>query len=142
MSSVGTTNKNPDQNRKSATLIGLGIVLLFEALALAIVSVWFLVEILTTPVNSIPGSILTLALAVLATAWVAAAGVGAFRARPWVRAAALTWQLCQLAIAVGAFDGIFAQPQIGYAVLVPTVLALVLLFMPSTTAALRRDEND
>jgi hypothetical protein len=106
------------------------------------VSVWFLVEILTTPVNSIPGSILTLALAVLATAWVAAAGVGAFRARPWVRAAALTWQLCQLAIAVGAFDGIFAQPQIGYAVLVPTVLALVLLFMPSTTAALRRDEND
>lgn len=142
MSSVGMMNKNPDQRPKSGTLIGLGIVLLFEALALAILSVWFLIEILTTEVNSIPGSILTLALAVLATVWVAAAGVGAFRARPWVRAAALTWQLCQLAIAVGTFDGIFAQPQIGYAVLVPTVLALVLLFMPSTTAALRRDEND
>jgi hypothetical protein len=71
-----------------------------------------------------------------------AAAFGAFTARPFVRAAALTWQLCQLAVAVGAFEGVFAQPLVGYAILVPTVVALVLLFLPSTTAALRRDPED
>jgi hypothetical protein len=131
----------PDQGTKSGTLIALGIVLMLESLALAVLSVWFLIEILTTEVNSVGGSILTFALAVLSTVWVGAAGLGAFRARPWVRAAALTWQLCQLAVAVGAFDGAFAAPAVGYAVLVPTVVALILLFVPSTTAALRRDPD-
>ncbi len=129
----------PDQSTKKWPLIGLGIILMLEAIALAFVSVWFLVEILTTPVHSVGGSILTLAIALLATVWVAATGIGTFRAQSWVRGAAVTWQLCQLAIAVGAFEGIFAQPLVGVAVLVPTVIALVLLFLPSTTAALRRD---
>ena len=129
----------PDQSKKKWPLIGLGIILILEAATLAFLSVWFLVEILTTPVHSVGGSILTLAIAILATVWVGATGIGTFRAQSWVRGAALTWQLCQLAIAVGAFEGIFAQPLVGVAVLVPTVIALVLLFLPSTTAALRRD---
>jgi hypothetical protein len=114
-------------------------VLLLESAALAAVTIWFLVEILTTQVNSVGGSILTLSLAVGATAWIASAGVAALRAQPWVRGAALTWQLCQVAVAVGAFQGIFAQPAVGIAILVPTVIALVLLFVPPTTEALRRD---
>lgn len=129
----------PDQSTKKWPLIGLGIILILEAVALAFLSVWFLVEILTTRVHSVGGSILTLAIAILATVWVAATGIGTFRAQSWVRGAAVTWQLCQLAIAVGAFEGIFAQPLVGVAVLVPTVIALVLLFLPSTTVALRRD---
>jgi hypothetical protein len=125
--------------RIPGSLIGLAVVLFLESAALAAVTIWFLVEILTTQVNSVGGSILTLSLAVGATAWVASAGVAALRAQPWVRGAALTWQLCQVAVAVGAFQGIFAQPAVGIAILVPTVIALVLLFVPPTTEALRRD---
>jgi len=125
--------------RIPGSLIGLAVVLLLESAALAAVTIWFLVEILTTQVNSVGGSILTLSLAVGATAWIASAGVAALRAQPWVRGAALTWQLCQVAVAVGAFQGIFAQPAVGIAILVPTVIALVLLFVPPTTEALRRD---
>ena len=140
-----TVGKNPDQPagrmRMPASIYGLSAVLFLESAALASVSVWFLVEILTTRVNSVGGSILTLALALGATAWVAAAAVGALRGRTWVRGAALTWQLCQLAVAVGAFQGVFAQPLVGVVILVPTVLALVLLFVPSTTNVLRRDPD-
>jgi len=125
--------------RIPGTLVGLAAVLFLESAALAAVTVWFLVEILTTQVNSVGGSILTLTLAAGATAWIASAGVGALRARSWVRGAALTWQLCQLAVAVGAFQGIFAQPLVGVAIVVPTLVALVLLFVPPTTQALRRD---
>lgn len=125
--------------RIPGSLIGLAVVLFLESAALAAVTIWFLVEILTTQVNSVGGSILTLTLAVGATAWIASAGVAALRAQPWVRGAALTWQLCQVAVAVGAFQGIFAQPAVGIAILVPTVIALVLLFVPPTTEALRRD---
>ncbi|NBX22787.1 MAG: hypothetical protein EBR52_01460 [Microbacteriaceae bacterium] len=125
--------------RIPGTLVGLAAVLFLESAALAAVTVWFLVEILTTHVNSVGGSILTLTLAAGATAWIASAGVGALRARSWVRGAALTWQLCQLAVAVGAFQGIFAQPLVGVAIVVPTLVALVLLFVPPTTQALRRD---
>jgi hypothetical protein len=125
--------------RIPGSLIGLAVVLFLESAALAAVTIWFLVEILTTQVNSVGGSILTLSLAVGATAWIASAGVAALRAQPWVRGAALTWQLCQVAVAVGAFQGIFAQPAAGIAILVPTVIALVLLFVPPTTEALRRD---
>ena len=138
-SSGGDNRKPAGRMRIPGSLIGLAVVLFLESAALAAVTIWFLVEILTTQVNSVGGSILTLSLAVGATAWIASAGVGALRARSWVRGAALTWQLCQVAVAVGAFQGIFAQPAVGIAILVPTVAALVLLFVPPTTAALRRD---
>lgn len=138
--SSGAHNHKPaGRMRIPGSLIGLAVVLLLESAALAAVTIWFLVEILTTQVNSVGGSILTLSLAVGATAWIASAGVAALRAQPWVRGAALTWQLCQVAVAVGAFQGIFAQPAVGIAILVPTVIALVLLFVPPTTEALRRD---
>ena len=131
--------KRPDKRRIPTALASLGIVLFLEATALAIVTVWFLIEVVTTRVNSVGGSILIFALAALATVWVGAAAVGAFRSQSWVRGAALTWQLCQLAVAVGAFQGVFAQPLVGVVILIPTALALVLLFLPSTTSALRRD---
>lgn len=138
-SGADSSEPNSGRMRMPASLVALAVVLFLESAVLAVVSIWFLIEILTTRVNSIGGSILTLALALGATAWVAAAAVGALRGRSWVRGAALTWQLCQLAVAVGAFQGIFAQPTIGFAILVPTVLALILLFVPSTTNVLRRD---
>lgn len=139
-STAGENARKPaGRMRIPGTLVGLAAVLFLESAALAAVTVWFLVEILTTQVNSVGGSILTLTLAAGATAWIASAGVGALRARSWVRGAALTWQLCQLAVAVGAFQGIFAQPLVGVAIVVPTLVALVLLFVPPTTQALRRD---
>jgi hypothetical protein len=138
--SSGAHNHKPaGRMRIPGSLIGLAVVLFLESAALAAVTIWFLVEILTTQVNSVGGSILTLTLAVGATAWIASAAVGALRAQSWVRGAALTWQLCQVAVAVGAFQGIFAQPAVGVAILVPTVAAVVLLFVPPTTEALRRD---
>jgi hypothetical protein len=48
--------------------------------------------------------------------------------------------LVQLAIAIGAFQGIYAQPAIGWAIVVPSVLVLVLLFTRSVMAAIARPQ--
>jgi hypothetical protein len=46
----------------------------------------------------------------------------------------------QIAVAIGCFQGLFARPDIGWALLVPAVLALVLLFTPPVVAATARRE--
>ena len=53
------------------------------------------------------------------------------RGAPWSRGGAVFWQLVQLTIAVGAVQGTFAQPAIGAAIAVPSVVVLCLLFTRS-----------
>ena len=60
------------------------------------------------------------------------------RGSPWVRGATVVWQVLQIAVAVGAFQGFFARPDIGWLLLVPALAALVLLFTPPVVA--RDDE--
>jgi hypothetical protein len=45
----------------------------------------------------------------------------------------------QLAVALGAFQGALARPDVGWLLLVPSVAAIVLTLSPSVTRALRRD---
>jgi len=78
-------------------------------------------------------------LAALATVWLVVIAVGALRAQPWVRAAALTWQVLQLAVAFGSFQGLFSRDDIGWFLLVPAVNVLFLLFTRSVMEATRRD---
>jgi hypothetical protein len=89
--------------------------------------------------ESFGGAVLLLVLSVLATVWLGFAAAHLLRRKTWTRAAILVWQLCQTAIAAGAFQGIFAAPVVGAALLVPALAAGVLLFTPSVVAALRRD---
>ena len=99
------------------------------------------VDILTLPAASISSAVALTVLVAVGAAFVVALAVGAVRRRPWVRGGAVIWQLVQLAIALGAFQGAYAQPAIGWAILVPSVLVLVLLFTPSVMAAIRREER-
>ena len=112
----------------------VGLVAL-EALALWSLTAWWVLELLIDTPNSMGGALSLLALTAVAALWVSAITVGALRGRPWIRGAAVTWQLVQIMIAVGCFQGIYARPDVGWALLAPSVVVLVLVFTPKVIAA-------
>jgi hypothetical protein len=108
---------------------------------LGVWSVWLLTGFVTDVPESLGGAVLLLLLSVVATVWLGFAAAHLLRRKTWTRAAILVWQLCQTAIAAGAFQGIFAAPVVGAALLLPALAAGVLLFTPSVVAALRREPS-
>ena len=121
---------------RRAPLLGVLIALLgLEALALWAFSAWWVLELLIATPNSVGASLALLALLVVAAVWVSAITVGALRRRPWIRGAAVTWQLVQVMIAIGSFQGVDARPDVGWALLLPSIIVLVLVFNPRVIAA-------
>jgi hypothetical protein len=78
-------------------------------------------------------------LTAAAAGWLGAITIGVLRRRSWARGAATVWQVLQGGIAIACFQGVFAQPAIGWVLLVPALVALVLLFTPPVVEALRRE---
>ncbi|MDJ0349863.1 hypothetical protein [Cryobacterium sp. PH29-G1] len=109
--------------------------LALEALALWAFSAWWVLEMIVATPNSAGASLALVALTVVAAVWVSAITVGALRRRPWIRGAAVTWQLVQVMIAIGCFQGIYARPDIGWLLLLPSIIVLVLVFSPRVIAA-------
>ncbi|BDZ46029.1 hypothetical protein [Naasia aerilata] len=113
-----------------------GVVLL-EAVAMGVVTVLLLVELLTTPAVSVATGIALAVLAALAAVWLVAIFLGLLRRRSWVRGAVFTWQFLQLAVAIGSFQQ-GGRADIGWLLLLPTIVAIALLFTPSVMNATRR----
>ena len=126
-------------SRAPWTLVALAVIVWAEVAMLAAWCVWYFAGFVTDVPDSFAGAVLILVLSLVATVWLALAAAQLIRRKTWTRAAVLVWQLCQTAIAAGAFQGIFAAPVVGAALLVPALAAGVLLFTPSVVEALRRD---
>lgn len=122
-------------------LLVLIAVLALETLAVAAIAIWLILELLTTQADTLGGGIAIVVLALIAVGWAAATTLGAVRRRHWMRASALTMQLVLMAVALGAFQGQYAVPDIGWALLAPAVVAVVALFLPSVVAVTRRDSG-
>ena len=128
----------PAESRGSLAIWLLTGLLFLEAAAMAVLVVVLIVDILTLPAASLASAIALTVLVAVGAAFVVAVAVGVQRRQPWSRGGALIWQLVQLAITVGAFQGAYAQPAVGWAILVPSVIVLVLLFSSPVLTALRR----
>jgi hypothetical protein len=124
--------------RRPVLLAALAAILFVEASLLAVLAGFLVYELLTEVPASLGSAIGILVLVIFAAGWLAVVGVGALNAKPWVRAAALTWQVMQLAVAVGSFQGLFARTDIGWILLVPAVVVIALLFTRSVMTATRR----
>jgi hypothetical protein len=125
----------PRPARRSRALIALVLLLAAEAALLWAAVVWLILELLTDQPTSFASALAILAITVIAATWVSAITVGTLRGRTWIRAAAVTWQLVQIFVAIGCFQGLYARPDLGWALLVPSVLVLVLLFTRSVLEA-------
>jgi hypothetical protein len=110
-----------------AALIVVSGILLIEAAALVALTVWLLVDLFALEPSSYATAIALLVLVAIAALFMAAVAVASLRRAPWTRAAAIVWQILQISVAVGAFQGLFARPDIGWLLLVPAVTVIGLL---------------
>lgn len=124
-----------------AALVTVSVLLVLEALAVAGVAIWLLVDLFALQPSSYAMAIALLVLVVLGAIWVGATAVASFSRAPWSRAAAIVWQVLQLSIAVGAFQGLFARPDVGWFLLVPAVTVIGLLLWPPVRVAYARPEG-
>ena len=70
-------------------------------------------------------SVSILIVTVVAAFWVGATFLALTRKRGWARGSALTIQIFIFSVAVGAFQGFYAQPLIGWMLAVPAVITFV-----------------
>jgi hypothetical protein len=103
------------------------VLLAAEFALLAAVAVVLLIELLIATPTSYASAIALTVLAFAAAAWLGAIVVGALRDRPWIRGAAIVWQVLQFALGAGAVSGQFASPGIGWPLVGVAVVTFVLL---------------
>lgn len=120
-------------------LVALAVILFLEALLVIGVAVWLLIELLTVVPESYPSAIAILVLVAIAAVWVAATAIAALQGRGWSRASAVTIQILQIAVAVGSFQGLYARPDLGWALLVPALAGIVLVLTPQVVKATTRN---
>ena len=128
-----------DAHRRPALLIVLVVLLLAETALMIGVFAWLLLELMTAKPTSVSSGIAILVLAGVGALWVLITAIGALRARSWMRGAAITWQLVQAAVAIGCFQGLYALPGVGWALLIPAIIGVLLVLSPSVTSVTRRD---
>ena len=119
-------------------VVALAVIVAAECVLMAVASAYLISELLTATPTSFASAIALTALCIGATVWLALIVVHVLRGSPWVRGATVVWQVLQIAVAVGAFQGFFARPDIGWLLLVPAIVVLVLLFTPPVVAATSR----
>lgn len=122
---------------KTALIVISGILLL-EAAALVAMTIWLLVDLFALEPSSYATAIALLVLVAIAALWVGAVAVASLRRAPWTRAGAIVWQILQISVAVGAFQGLFARPDIGWLLLVPAVTVVGLLLWTPVRLAYSR----
>lgn len=122
-------------------LIVLAWVVLFEAALLWLAAAFLVYELLVDTPWSYGGAVMIALLTAGAAVWVTVMGVHTLRARPWIRGAVLTWQFLQAGIAIGSFQGAWARPELGWLLLVPAVIAVILVLSRSVVAATRVSER-
>jgi len=129
--------------RRPALLWLLIVLLAAEFAGVAALTILLLLETLTARGASIGGGIALTVIGAVAAAWLGAIVVGTLRGQAWIRAAAIVWQVLQVAVGVGALQGQFAQPAWGWPLIVLAAVVLLLLFAKPVVALTsgRRDAS-
>ncbi|WP_354593046.1 hypothetical protein [Frigoribacterium sp. PvP054] len=140
MTTAGTDGPRDETGRSAGAgrpaLLWVVIVLLAaEFLLVAATAVFLVVELIVARPDSYPSAVAIVVLTVLATVWLGSIVLGALRGRAWIRGAAIVWQVLQFAVGFGSLQGVFADPAIGVALIVPAVAVVGLLLVPSVVAA-------
>lgn len=122
-----------------AIKLAVGI-LLFEALAPALLSIGQIIDLVTGAAVVVPAALALLALWLGATLWVGLAARRLYEGRAWARSASVFWQLVQLAVASASFTGESANAWIGGGLILTSALVLFLLFSKESLAHIARDK--
>jgi hypothetical protein len=135
---VSTADDAKVNDPRNPLLILLAVLLFAECALLITATVYLVIELLIATPASLASALFLTVLTGIAAAWLGVIAVNTLRASPWIRGAAITWQVLQIAVAIGCFQGLFAQPAIGWALLIPALAVLVLVFTPPVVQATKR----
>ena len=129
----------PGSATRPPALLALAVILFLEAALVTGLAVWLLIDLLTLTPEYLTTAIAIFVLTALASIWVIVTAVGILRRRAWARASTVTIQILQIAVAVGCFQGLVARPDLGWALLIPAIVAGVLALTPSVVRATVRN---
>lgn len=136
---VGPARVAGSSVRPKGVFIIAGIVVL-EALALLAVAAWYVYELFESTPLSYGGAVFFVVLVLLLAAGLLAVGHFLFRGYRWPRSAVLVWQLFMVLLAVTTMTS--GQVLIGWAMLLPAVIVLILLFTKDVIAYTSRTSKD
>ncbi|KRC58530.1 hypothetical protein ASE14_18295 [Agromyces sp. Root81] len=122
-------------------LVVVSVLLFLEAAAMVALVIWLLIDLFSLEPSSYATAIALLVLVAIGAIWVVTVAFGSLRQAPWSRAAAIVWQILQVSVAVGAFQGLFARPDVGWALLVPAITVIGLLLWTPVRLAYTRPED-
>lgn len=131
---------SPGTAKRPATVILLAAVLILEAAILAAATVFLIAETVAQEAEFLASSLALAGLALLGAVLLALVAVSTLRLRSWVRGAAITWQIMQLAVAWVFLQGDIAV-WAGWVLVAVSVLGIVAAVHPATGRALRRDDD-
>ena len=114
-------------------------ILSVQTVAWAGLAAWTVLELVTGASSSVPTALFEVVLVVMAVAWMAATVVGTLGLRPWSRASLVAIEVLHIAAAIAAFQGYLVIIWLGWVLLVPAIVALVLAFTPRMTALFARE---
>jgi len=100
---------------------------------------YFAYGIITDQARSIATLLALVVFTAAVASWLGYVALSLTKAKKFARTAAVFWQLCQLSVAFGSFTGQFANAAVGYAILIPSIAVIVLLFQKSVSALLQRE---
>lgn len=132
--SIETDSARQVSRRRPAIFWLLIALMTAEFLAVAIVTVVFVVDLFVAPPVSYAAGIAVIVMAAVAATWLGFIVFAALRGRAWMRGASIVWQVLQFAIGLGCFEGLTAAPVVGWLLVVPAVAVVVLLVSPPVRA--------
>lgn len=133
----------PDEksSRMHPNLLLLALIIFLESTLLFAALGYLIFELSSEQPQSYPSAIALSILTALAAVWVAVIAVNVLRRQAWIRGAAVVWQVLQISVAIGSFQGVFARPDIGWLLLIPAIVVIGLLFTKPVLAATTRREG-
>lgn len=114
------------------------VMLWVEATAILVLTFPQVSAIAGGDVESVTSAVALAILTVVGAIAVAAFGIAVARGQSWGRSGGIVTQLLILAVALGAFTGVYAHPLIGVALAAPAVLVFVLLVLAARRAGADR----
>jgi hypothetical protein len=122
-------------SRRHPFVVVLALLIFAQCALLVVATAYLVIELVTAVPDSYASAVALAVLTTIGAVWLAVIGVNVLRGSPWIRGATIVVQVLQIAVAIGAFQGSFARPDLGWLLLIPAVAALVLLFTPPVLAA-------
>jgi len=118
----------PDISRTPGLVKVLAAVLTVETLALVGTTIFLIFELLVAPADSVASAVALTVVVAIAAIWLGFIVVNTLRGNAWTRGATIVVQVLFGAVAIGSFQGLVPRLDIGWLLLIPVIIVLVLMF--------------